>query len=304
MDLDFIDKNNAKFFNSSAIGVKNRVGVGEIKALCQAKKYSQKEENGQLVIVGGSTLFHGAPLLSLSVASRIVDMVFFSCPKDNKDFVRELNSRLYSFIWIPEDDLEYYLQKADAVLIGPGMMRCDNEKTKENEVDGEGARTKKITERLLKKFPQKKWIIDAGSLQTIDARFLPKGAVVTPNSKEFKMLFGVEKTQENIGKMAQKYQIIIVDKSAEAGVYDGLGGMGYRYIGLPQPGLTKGGTGDVTAGVIAAFACKNDPFLAACAGTFIVKFAARQLAEKTGNYYNADDLAKKIPESLKWCLDF
>ncbi len=48
----------------------------ELKKLANPHKNSSKEDNGQVVIIGGSRLFHGAPTLSLKVASRIVDMVF------------------------------------------------------------------------------------------------------------------------------------------------------------------------------------------------------------------------------------
>ncbi len=312
---DLINSENARFYKLPLEKAKNRVGVGEVKALYQANPKSQKAQNGQLTIIGGSSLFHGAPLLSLITASRIVDMVFFSSPKENKDFVVNLSSKLYSFIWIPDKDLDHYIAKSDAVLIGPGMMRytkMTNDKlqitNKNNEINGEGKRTKRITETLLTKFTQKQWIIDAGSLQTMDKKFIPKGAILTPNRQEFQMLFGLPKTAENIQKMTQRFGCIIVNKAAEAGVYNGYKSYktyrSYKFIGLPQPGLTKGGTGDVSAGLIAALACKNDPFLAACAGTFLVKFTAKRLSEKLGNYYNADDLARALPETIKWCLDY
>ncbi len=275
---------------------KDIVDIGDIKKLYQPSPYSAKEENGQLTIIGGSSLFHGAPLLALTTASRLVDMVFFSCPKENKEYVAELSSKLYSFIWVPEEEVEYYVDKSDAVLIGPGMMRFGG-------TNEEGKRTKELTERLIKKFPQKQWIIDAGSLQTMETKFIPKNAILTPNRKEFEMLFGLPKTLENAKKMAQKYECIIVNKGAEASVCGYKNYKNFKYIGMPQAGLTKGGTGDVTAGLVAAFACKNDPFLAACAGTFLVKLAAQKLSKKVGNMYNADDLAKAIPETYNACIN-
>ncbi len=310
---DFINEENARFYKLPVSEVKDRVGVGEIKALHKPSPTSAKEENGQLTIIGGSTLFHGAPLLALTTASRLVDMVFFSSPKDQKDFVNQLNSSLYSFIWVPENEVDYYIEKSDAVLIGPGMMRYSKENSKTSplpspgrrgdtrgEVNGDGKRTKELTERLLKKFPQKQWIIDAGSLQTMDAKFIPEGSILTPNRKEFAMIFGMPKTLENAKAMAKKYNCIVVNKGAEASVCSPTQ---YKHIGMAQGGLTKGGTGDVTAGLIAAFSCKNDPYLSACSGTFLVKLAAQRLSEKVGHMYNADDLAKAVPEAYKWCLD-
>jgi NAD(P)H-hydrate repair Nnr-like enzyme with NAD(P)H-hydrate dehydratase domain len=161
-----------------------------------------------------------------------------------------------------------------------------------------------MTESLLTKFPQKRWIIDAGSLQTMNKKHIPKGSILTPNSREFEMLFGMPKLDENIKSMAEKYKCVIINKGAESGVYGGYKNNDYKYIGMPQAGLTKGGTGDVMAGLIAALACKNDPFLSACAGTFLIKLTAKRLSETLGNYYNADDLAKAVPEALNWCMEY
>lgn len=310
MNNNSITSDNARFYNVSFEEAKERVGIGEVKSLFKPLPSSQKEENGQLTIIGGSRLFHGAPLLALTVASRIVDMVFFSGPQDDKNITNKLKRELYSFIWVPEEEVEYYIAKSDAVLIGPGLMRYHKEvssikyqvlSSEEKKFDKEGLRTKKLTEKLLTKFPEKKWVIDAGSLQTMEAQFIPQGAILTPNSREFATLFGLPKTKENVSLMAQKYQCIIVNKGGEASISSPTE---TKIVGMPQPGLTKGGTGDVTAGTIAALACKNDSFLAACAGTFLVKLTGQRLSETKGNYYNADDLAKALPETIKWCLDY
>jgi len=44
-------------------------------------------------------------------------------------------------------------------------------------------------------------------------------------------------------------------------------------------------------------AVKNEPFLAACVASFVLK-KRHQLYKKVGFSYNADDLAQKIPEVL------
>ncbi|MEK7165288.1 MAG: NAD(P)H-hydrate dehydratase, partial [Patescibacteria group bacterium] len=67
-------------------------------------------------------------------------------------------------------------------------------------------------------------------------------------------------------------------------------------------GMTKGGTGDVLAGLIAALATKNDPFLATIAGSFINKKAGDALYKKVGPFFNASDLADEIPKVMKEVL--
>ena len=59
--------------------------------------------------------------------------------------------------------------------------------------------------------------------------------------------------------------------------------------------MTKGGTGDVHAGLTVALLTKNDPFLAASSASFIIKEAADNLFKKVGVNYNADDLTDEIP---------
>ena len=299
----------------------------ELKKLYKPHPESSGEQNGQITIIGGSKLFHGAPLLSLKVASRLVDMVFFASPEESVGRIAEkIKSKLMSFIWIPWEDVEAYIEKSDAILIGPGLMRFtkENQKSKISKAwpnklvknqdenlkvknyDVEGRRTREITERLLKKFSTKKWVIDAGSLQTMDVEWIPKGAVLTPNSKELEIIFNIKyqkskikMTNQNakiIKNKAKKYNCTIVLKGPETIVASPTESV---IVKGGNPGMTKGGTGDCLAGLTAALLAKNDPFLAAVSASYIAKAAADGLYEKVGVNYNADDLAQKIPETLR-----
>ena len=272
--------------------------IKQLKNLYRPANDSTGEDNGQVTIIGGSKLFHGAPLLSLKVASRIVDMVFFATPEKSVGYVSEqIKSQLFSFIWIPWEDVDAYIEKSDAVLIGPGFMRFESEHSAKNiehrrSLDGEGIKTREITENFLKKFPNKRWVIDAGSLQVVDPELLPKGCIVTPNKKEYKILFG----NTNPGDAAKKYKCYISLKGAISYVYSPDDVIEVR--GGNQ-GMTKAGTGDVLAGLTVALLAKNDPFLAASSASYIVKRAADELHKKFGVNYNADDLADKIPSTFK-----
>jgi NAD(P)H-hydrate epimerase len=284
----------------------------DLKKLYKPKSNSSKEDNGQITIIGGSSLFHGAPILALKTASRIVDMVFFSSPeKSLREVASIIKAQLSSFIWVPWEEVEEYIKKSDAILIGPGFMRYRNEKQRkeclEDEKCGiEAEKTKKITKNLIKKFPQKKWVIDAGSLQTIEAKDIPQNAIITPNKREFKLVFkdeskgidtmpGKEKA-ELLKSLSQKYKIYIVLKGAETIVSSP---NEVIVVKGGNAGLTKGGTGDILAGLATALLAKNDPLLAASVASFIVKKAADELYKKVGFNYNADDLSDFIPETLK-----
>jgi NAD(P)H-hydrate epimerase len=255
---------------------------------------SSKGQNGQVTIIGGSRLFHGAPLFSLVTASRVVDMVFFTSPDPSVgEVANKIKSKLFSFIWVPWEETEKYIEKSDAVLIGPGFMRYRSEKRKANgeKLDDEGIETKKITERLLKRFPGKKWVIDAGSLQVLDPNWIPKRAILTPNKKEYEMIFG----NLDPGDAAKKYNCVIVLKGPVTYVYSPEESLEVRG---GNPGLTKGGSGDVEAGLTVAFLAKNEPFLAAAASSFIVKKTADELYKEVGTFYNSDDLANEIPSCI------
>lgn len=253
-------------------------GPDDLKKLWGPKEDSSGEDNGQATIIGGSSLFHGAPMLAVKAASRLVDMVFFGSPERDLEKTAKLNS----FIWVPWEEVDEYVAKSDAVLIGPGMMRY-----RRAIEDGGGEVTKKVTKELLERFPEKKWVIDGGSLQVMDAGWIPENAVVTPNKKEYKILFGEEKPED----AAKKYKCVVVSKGPTAYVTDGE--TTYEVRG-GNAGLTKGGTGDVLAGIIVGLLAKNPPLLAAAAGTYIIKKTAEMLYEKVGYNFNADDVSENI----------
>lgn len=256
---------------------------------------SNGEDNGQLTIIGGSSLFHGAPLLALKTTTRIVDMVFFASPEPSMEKIATtIKSNLSSFIWVPWEDTDDYVGKSDAVLIGNGFMRFGSEKTPDGErfefCDEECQKTKRITKYFLEKYPGKKWVIDAGSLQVLEPDWIPKHAILTPNKKEFSYLFGRD---ADLLSISNKYSCTIVLKgpttlvASEGEIIEVTGG---------NPGLTKGGTGDVQAGLTAALLTKNNPKLSALTGAYIVKAVADAIFQSKKTYYNADDLADVIPE--------
>lgn len=258
----------------------------DLQKLWRPKEDSSGEENGQVTIIGGSRLFHGAPMLAVKAASRLVDMVFFGSPERELKMVAKLNS----FIWIPWEEVDKYIAKSEAVLIGPGFMRFRSEgSTKDERIacDEECQKSKEITKSFLTRFSDKQWVIDGGSLQVMAKEWIPKNAILTPNKREYEMLFG----KSDMGESAKKNKCIIVYKGPAAYVTDGE--TTYEITG-GNAGLTKGGTGDVLAGVIVGLAAKNLPLLAAVAGAFLVKHTADKLFAANSYWYNADDVAEKL----------
>lgn len=260
-----------------------------LKNLYKPASDSHKGQNGKLLIVGGSQLFHAASLWALTVASRIVDMVFYSSIPANNKIVEQAKNEFRNGIIVPRSKVENYIEEADCVLIGPGLARKEGQEKGDDD-------TKELTERLFRSHPEKKWVVDGGSLQVIEPAVLPESAIVTPHKGEFKKLFGVEPTDENVEQMAKKFGIVILVK----GEYDIVASPtdSVRILG-GNPGMTKGGTGDVLAGLVAALYCKNDAFLSAAASSYINKKAGESLSQKMGIYFNASNLAAEIPIVMK-----
>lgn len=258
----------------------------ELKKLWMPSDRTAKFAGGQITIVGGSQLFHGAPVLALKAASRIVSMVYFSTPEVDKAMAEKLKSSLASFIWVPREELGHYLRKSEAALIGPGMMR--NGKEKDGfACDGQGKETRELTLEVLRKFPRVKWVIDGGALQVVRAAEIPEGSVVTPNEKEYRMLFG----DKDLVEAAKEYKITILEKGAVSRVTDG---DRLETVSGGNAGLIRGGTGDVLAGLLVGFLAKNEAILAAAAASYLVKEAATRLARRFGLMFNADDLADEV----------
>jgi NAD(P)H-hydrate epimerase len=272
-----------------------RIDIGEAKALFRPLPASRKGDNGKLLVIGGSKLFHGASLWAVKIASRVVDLVFYhSIPENLKPAQKIL---LLDFIAIPSSQLDNYIQEADAILTGPGLTR-------------EPA-TKTLTNRLLKKYSKKRWVIDAGSLQTMEKRLLGKNQIITPHLGEFQRLFkppgkemellktANQKKRKDRAKIVQKYSqkhscIILLKGPIDIITSP----VQWKYNTTGNAGMTKGGTGDVLAGLIAALACKNDLFLSACAGAYINGLAGDRLKKKVGVYFNASDLCNEIPQTI------
>jgi NAD(P)H-hydrate epimerase len=220
---------------------------------------------------------------SLEVASRIVDMVFYSSVPINEAIVRKQKERFHDGIIVPKDKFEEYIDEADCVLIGPGMDRSKLTKTK--------------TDRFLSEHPNKKWVVDGGALQVMDKKWLSPKMILTPHHKEYELLF----SQEPVEAMAKKYRCTIVLKGKEDIICDSEQCLVNK---TGNEGMTKGGTGDVLAGLVAALYCKNDAFLSAACGTYLNGLAGDKLYERVGPYFNASDLVHELPSVMNEVIKY
>lgn len=277
------------------------------------QKESHKGENGKILVIGGSSLFHAASIWAAEVASHFADIVHYSSTKENAEIFLTIKKKFLGGIVVPHQFLIDYIKEDDVILIGPGMLRGKKTNPQINlnfqeilQIKDEAIFTYHLTDYLLKQYPKKKYVIDAGALQMMDKNWLlnlKTIPIITPHQIEFKQLFGIDITKEPLTakmeiakEMAGKYHCIILLKAIDDIATDG--NIIYLIEGGNQ-GLTKGGTGDILASLAASFYIKNSPLIAAVSASLLIKKTADELFNLFGYWYNVNQIIEFIPKILR-----
>lgn len=223
---------------------------------------SHKGENGKLLIIAGSRKYHGAAFFAIQASKRFVDLVYFLPGENDESLINCIRT-------IPEVIIVEKKIKVDCILFGKGL----------------GNSKLKIPDH-------ENLVIDADGL----TGKMPKKSIITPHENEFRELFGLEGTKDNVKKIAKENQLIILKKGKEDIISDG---NKIEVIRSGNPGLTKGGTGDLLSGLVAAFACKNNGYESCVAASKIIKASGDILAKKIGYNYCASDIVNILPIAYK-----
>ena len=259
---------------------------------------SRKGDNGKVLIVGGSYIYHGAPILSSLAALRSgSDLVYTCVPKINAFSTRSLSPDL---IVIPMADskltrgtvnklLGQVPVDIDSVAIGMGLAIQDIEAIK--------LLVKSLLDRNVRVS------LDASSLiKEILPIIEGQNVVVTPHSGEFKRIFGEKIETENNSrintceKFAKKHSLTILLKGQNDIITNG----DSTYTNSTStPCMTVGGTGDVLSGLTAGFLSRNKNVIeSASAATFVNGAAGEILQKEFGNHILASDLISVLPKVL------
>ena len=259
----------------------------EKRLLCLPRPLSgsHKGQNGVLLIIGGSRTYHGAPILAALAAQRFCDLVYFSSTEANRGILGKMKAATPNVICIPESRRREFIGKADCVLIGNGM-------------DAD-SRTARLVSSILK--TKKKCVLDAAALRVLDARLLHPKAILTPHALEFKSAFGVAANEKNAKLASKKYGCTILLKGKSDTIASN--GKIARITG-GNAGMTKGGTGDALAGLLAALyshpSCPS-PMHAAYTASFLNKRAGEVLHRILGYNFSSEDLALELAHAA-WGL--
>lgn len=244
----------------------------DVQALLPKREQNtHKGTYGRALLCGGSEQYAGAALLCAKSALRAgsgllhtavprgIRPMFAACP----DAICHPAGTTDEWDHAAAQDAIALLEPIDAAAVGPGM--------------GKGSGIPVLLQAALES--KKPLVIDADGLNAIAAnpellRLLHENVVLTPHPAEMGRLIGkqpkeiAENPLETVRKAAQDWSCTVLLKGATSVIAQG------RKLCLNttgNPGLAKGGSGDVLTGIILALLAQRLlPFDAACAGAYLL----------------------------------
>ena len=274
-------------------GVRAVTGI----SLPRRPRLSHKGDYGKLGILGGSVGYTGAPSLCARAALRAgAGLVWLGVPREIYEITAVKNDEAMPFPLSSEEgrlspqgaaEAVGRLEGWDLVTAGPGLGR------------GEGTRA--LTEMLLQS--DKPLILDADGLWALSGmkqRLKNRRAVtvLTPHEGEFDRLWP-ERSGNRLADaraFAEEYGCILVLKGHRslAAFPDGT----VYVIAAGNPGMAKGGSGDVLAGVLGAMLGQFGPEQAVPAGLWLHARAGDLAAQALGEYaVTASDIIEKLAQA-------
>lgn len=253
--------------------------------LPKRKEVSHKSDYGKLLIIGGSVGYTGAPSLCSRAAVRSgAGLVFLGVPQDIYQITAVKNDEAMPFPLAGDTTgrlalpalpvIADRLKSSTACVIGPGLGRSDD-----------------LTALVaaLVETSAVPTLIDADGLFALsqDMSVLKRAAapaVLTPHEGEFTRLGGAL-TGDRIGDalaFARQHGCILVLKGHRTvcAFPDGEA----HIINAGNPGMAKGGSGDVLAGVLGAMMCQLPLKEAIIAGAWLHARAGDLCAQELGEY--------------------
>ncbi len=263
------------------------------------KSTSRKGDNGIVLVVGGSYIYHGAPILASIAALRCgTDLVYTCVPKINVTPTRAISPNL---IVIPLVD-QKLTRGAVNKLVGALPRDLDSATIGMGLAIQEKNSLLHLVKSLLDR--DVRISLDASALiPEVLPLLANKNVVVTPHAGEFKRLFGESPSDSKnerlklVEQNAKKYGITVLLKGSTDLISNGT--TTYLYE-KKIPAMTVGGTGDVLSGLVVGMLSKNRNALEyAAAATFINGLTGKAVQKKLGLHITSMDLLDAIPSVMK-----
>jgi len=262
------------------------------------KKEVHKYNFGSLLIIGGSKIYSGSPALNALAALKSgVDIVEVAAPERSANIIASFSPNLITYPLKGDflekkhlDEIFKIIRNKTACIIGGGL--------------GREKKTFIAVQEFLKKI-NLPCVIDADAIYAISEKkeILKENFILTPHPYEF-FILSSEKIEKNLNKrkkqvkrIAKKFGIVILLKGYIDIISDG------KKIYLNKTGspyMTKGGTGDILAGICGALlARKIEPIKAAFYSAYINGKAGELAGKKYGESLLATDLLDMIYKVIK-----
>jgi NAD(P)H-hydrate epimerase len=258
---------------------------------------SHKGTYGHSLLIAGSFGKMGAAVLSAKAALRSgTGLLTVHVPKCGYDIIQSSVPEAMSSMdeeekfWSGNIDLEKY----NAIGIGPGIG------------------TEKQTQNVLKLVIQNTHVplvIDADALNIISENktwlaFLPANSILTPHPKEFERLTEkVDSSKDRIElqrEFSLKNRVYVILKGVHTSISCPDGTIFFNSTG--NPGMAKGGSGDVLTGIITALMAQHYNSREACIlGVYLHGLAGDIAAEHLSQESMLpSDLIEKLPLAFNW----
>lgn len=264
---------------------------------------SHKGDYGRVVIVSGSTNYVGAPFFAASAAVRTGSgLVYLLVPDSIYPIVaQKCNEPIFLPVAADQEGrmqagaIKTILkQPAAAVLVGPGL--------------GQSEEIRALVCECIRSLSCP-MVLDADGLNAIAKtpevlKEAKAPLVLTPHPGEFKRLFpafSAKRRVEDALRFAQEYRVVLVLKGHQTitALPDG------RFFEntTGNPGMAKGGSGDVLAGMIVSLIGQGiAPEIAAYTGVWLHGRAGDICKEQLGEYgMTPSDMLMAIPAALRDC---
>jgi ADP-dependent NAD(P)H-hydrate dehydratase / NAD(P)H-hydrate epimerase len=266
------------------------------KILKARSKFDHKGKFGHALLVAGAYGKMGAAVLAARAALRSgLGLLTVHIPGRGYNIIQNSVPEAMASIDEHQDffTLTPSLSSFTVIGIGPGIGQSDQTIQ---------AFQKMLT---LRKIP---FVIDADALNILATnrkllQIVPEGSILTPHPKEFERIVGEWKNEferlEKQKKLAMDLKSVVVLKGANTSIAAPDGTVYFNSSG--NPGMAKGGCGDVLTGILTGLLAQQYSALeAAQLGVYLHGFAGDLAAyEKGMNSLIASDVTDFLPQAFK-----